>query len=184
MKRLALERVSRFLVALTLLLAFIVATPFEKAAANNILSSACQIGSSSSCPAQSPQEIVNLYGTTTNGAYWINVNGTARETYLILDTGYPDSGGWFLGMKGTRAGTSFTYSSSQWTDQATTLNTNSLTDDVSTEAKFHAFNHLPVTRLAAVFEDRASQPLFILLWIHQYLKLFELIVVKCYPLTT
>ncbi len=128
------------------------------AAANNIVSGPCQIGSSSSCPAQSPQEIVNLYGTTTNGAYWINVNGTARETYLILNSGYPDSGGWFLGMKGTRAGTSFTYSSTQWTDQTTTLNTSSLTDDVSTEAKFHAFNYLPVTRMVAVFKDRASQP--------------------------
>ena len=132
--------------------------PIEKAAANNIVSSPCQIGSSSSCPAQSPQEIVNLYGTTTNGSYWINVDGTARETYLILNSGYPDSGGWFLGMKGTRSGTSFTYSSTQWTDQTTTLNTSSLTDDVSTEAKFHAFNYLPVTRMVAVFKDRASQP--------------------------
>jgi hypothetical protein len=132
--------------------------PIEKAAANNIVFLPCQIGSSSSCPAQSPQEIVNLYGTTTNGSYWINVNGTARETYLILNSGYPDSGGWFLAMKGTRSGTSFTYSSTQWTDQTTTLNTSSLTDDVSTEAKFHAFNYLPVTRMVAVFKDRASQP--------------------------
>jgi hypothetical protein len=60
-------------------------------------------------------------------------------------------------MKGTRTGTSFTYSSTQWTNQTTTLNTNSLSDDVSTEAKFDAFNHLPVTRLVAVFKDRSSQ---------------------------
>jgi hypothetical protein len=128
----------------------------ESASANNVVENACQIGSSSSCPAQSPQEIVNLYGTNTNGAYWINVDGTARETYLILNTGYPDSGGWFLGMKGTRAGGSFWYSSTQWTDQTTTLNTNSVSDDVSTEAKFHAFNYLPATKLVAVFKDRAS----------------------------
>ena len=121
------------------------------------LEASCVIGSSSSCPAQSPQEIVNLYGTTTNGSYWLNVNGTARETYLILNNGYPDSGGWFLGMKGSRSGSSFWYSSTQWTDQTTTLNTNSLSDDVSTEAKFHAFNNLPVTKLVAVFKDRASQ---------------------------
>jgi hypothetical protein len=44
------------------------------------LNAQCVIGSSSSCPAQSPQEIVNLYGTSTNGSYWLNVNGTARET--------------------------------------------------------------------------------------------------------
>jgi uncharacterized repeat protein (TIGR02059 family) len=158
MKRLGLERFSRVLVAFTLFLGLMVATPIEIAEANNILSATCQIGSSSLCPAQSPQEIVNLYGTNSNGAYWLNVNGTARETFLILDSGYPDSGGWFLGMKGTRAGASFTYSSTQWTDQTTTLNTSSLADDVSTEAKFHAFNHLPVTRLVAVFKDRVSQP--------------------------
>ena len=121
------------------------------------LNSQCVIGSSSSCPAQSPQEIVNLYGTSTNGSYWLNVNGTARETYLILNPSYPDSGGWFLGMKGTRAGSSFLYTSTQWTDSSTTLNTTSLSDDVSTEAKFNAFNELPVTKLVAVFKDRASQ---------------------------
>ena len=158
MQRAGSQSSNRILLCLSLLLTLIVAMPIEKAAANNIVSSPCQIGSSSSCPAQSPQEIVNLYGTTTNGSYWINVDGTARETYLILNSGYPDSGGWFLGMKGTRSGTSFTYSSTQWTDQTTTLNTSSLTDDVSTEAKFHAFNYLPVTRMVAVFKDRASQP--------------------------
>jgi uncharacterized repeat protein (TIGR02059 family) len=149
---------SRFFVALTIFLGLTIGAPIEKAEANNILSSSCQIGSSASCPAQSPQEIANLYGTTTNGAYWLNVNGTARETYLILNTSYPDSGSWFLGMKGTRTGTSFTYNSTQWTDQTTTLNTSSLSDDVSTEAKFHAFNNLPATRLVAVFKDRSSQP--------------------------
>lgn len=156
-KRAGLQSSKRFLLALGLIAGLITSIPIPEAQAANDVQAPCTIGSSASCPAQSPQEIVNLYGTTTNGSYWINVNGTARETYLILNSGYPDSGGWFLGMKGTRTGTSFTYSSTQWTDQATTLNTNSLTNDVSTEAKFHAFNHLPVTRLVAVFKDRASQ---------------------------
>jgi hypothetical protein len=121
------------------------------------LNAQCVIGSSSSCPAQSPQEIVNLYGTSTNGSYWLNVNGTARETYLILNSSYPDSGGWFLGMKGTNSGSAFLYNSLQWTDSSTTLTTTSLSDNVSTEAKFHAFNELPVIKLVAVFKDRASQ---------------------------
>ena len=90
------------LLALAICAGLLPALQMESAVANNTLNDACQIGSSVSCPAQSPQEIVNLYGTTTNGAYWLNVNGTARETFLILNTGYPDSGGWFLGMKGTR----------------------------------------------------------------------------------
>ena len=144
------------LLALAICAGLLPTLQMESAVANNSLNDACQIGSSATCPAQSPQEIVNLYGTNTNGAYWINVNGTARQTFLILNTGYPDSGGWFLGMKGTRTGSSFWYNSTQWTDQAETLNSNSLSDDVSTEAKFHAFNYLPVTRLVAVFKDRAT----------------------------
>jgi hypothetical protein len=122
------------------------------------VSGTCAIGYSSSCPAQSPQEIINLYGTNTNGTYWLNVNGTATETYLILDSNYPDSGAWFLGMKGTKTSTAFTYSTSYWTDPATTLTPSSLSDDVSTDAKFNAFNYLPITRIAAVFKDRSSQP--------------------------
>jgi hypothetical protein len=121
------------------------------------LNAQCIIGSSSSCPAQSPQEIVNLYGTSTNGSYWLNVNGTATQTYLILDSNYPDSGAWFLGMKGTKTSTEFTYSTSYWTDASTTLASSSLSDDVSTDAKFNAFNYLPITRIAAVFKDRSSQ---------------------------
>ena len=156
MKRVGSKRFKGFLLALSIFAGLLPTLQMESASANNIVQDACQIGSSSTCPAQSPQEIVKLYGTNTNAAYWINVNGTARETFLILNNAYPDSGGWFLGMKGTRAGTSFSYNSTQWTDQTTTLNTNSLSDDVSTEAKFHAFNNLPVTRLVAVFKDRAS----------------------------
>lgn len=156
MKRIGSKRFKVFLLALSFSVGLLPALQMQSAVANNVIENACQIGSSSTCPAQSPQEIFNLYGTTTNGAYWINVDGTARQTFLILDTGYPDSGGWFLGMKGTRSGSSFWYDSTQWTNQTTTLNTNSLSDDVSTEAKFHAFNNLPVTRLVAVFKDRAS----------------------------
>ena len=89
MKRVGLHTFSRFILVLSLIAGAFVAGPMEEAVANNIVSAACQIGSSSSCPAQSPQEIVNLYGTTTNGSYWINVNGTARETYLILNSDFP-----------------------------------------------------------------------------------------------
>jgi hypothetical protein len=129
----------------------------QPATAVDDVSSTCAVGSSSSCPAQSPQEIINLYGNTTNGTYWLNVNGTATQTYLILDSNYPDSGAWFLGMKGTKTSTTFTYSTSYWTDATTTLAPSSLSDDVSTDAKFNAFNYLPITRIAAVFKDRSSQ---------------------------
>ena len=148
-------------IAITTLISFLLLLIFTFVPINTAraetLEATCVIGSSSSCPAQSPQEIVNLYGTATNGAYWLNVNGTAKQTYLILDSSYPDSGGWFLGMKGTNSGSSFWYNSTQWTDQTTTLNTTSLSNDVSTEAKFDAFNYLPVIKLVAVFKDRVSQ---------------------------
>jgi len=146
----------KILSSLLVLGLLIPAFQMERARAENDLGSNCRIGSDESCPAQSPQEIVNLYGTNTNGAYWINVNGVARETYLILNSSYPDGGSWFLGMKGSNSGNSFIYSSNLWTDQTTTQYTSSVSNDVSTDAKFHAFNYLPVTRLTAVFKDRAA----------------------------
>ena len=157
MKRAYLLKSSRLLLSLSLLAGVIVVTPIEKARANNFVSSPCAVGSSSSCPAQSPQEIANLYGTTTNGTYWLNVNGTATQTYLVLDTSYPDGGFWFLAMKGTKSSTDFTYSANYWTNAGTTLNPSSLSDDVSANAKFASFDYLPVTRITAVFKDRNSQ---------------------------
>jgi uncharacterized repeat protein (TIGR02059 family) len=145
-------------ITLVVSLLFSVLTLFTipTATAANDLQAICVVGSSSSCPAQSPQEIFNLYGTTTNGSYWLNVNGTARETFLILNTSFPDGGMWFLGMKAPKLSTTFKYDSSQWTDQTTTTGTTSLSNDVTTDAKFHAFNYLPVTKLVAVFRDRET----------------------------
>jgi hypothetical protein len=152
------NKFSILILGLLVLSSQLVLVGVQPATAVDDVSSTCAVGSSSSCPAQSPQEIINLYGTTTNGTYWLNVNGTATQTYLILDSNYPDSGAWFLGMKGTKTSTEFTYSTSYWTDASTTLAPSSLSDDVSTDAKFNAFNYLPITRIAAVFKDRSSQP--------------------------
>jgi len=152
------NKFSVFLLGALVLSSQLVLVGVQPATAVDDVSSTCAIGSSSSCPAQSPQEIINLYGTSANGTYWLNVNGTATQTYLILDSNYPDSGAWFLGMKGTKTSTAFTYSTSYWTDATTTLTPSSLSDDVSTDAKFNAFNYLPITRIAAVFKDRSSQP--------------------------
>ena len=156
MKRAGLQSSRFLLLSLALIAGVLVSIPVPAAQATNDVQSSCIIGNSSACPAQSPQEIYNLYGTTSNGTYWLNVNGVATQTYLIMDRSYPNSGGWFLGMKGTKTGGSFWYSSTQWTDQTTTLNPSSLLNDVSTEAKFSAFNYLPVTQITAVFKDRDS----------------------------
>jgi hypothetical protein len=153
-----LSKFAVFITGIVVLSSQLVFVGVQPATAVDDVSSTCAVGSSSSCPAQSPQEIINLYGTSTNGTYWLNVNGTATQTYLILDSNYPDSGAWFLGMKGTKTSTEFTYSTGYWTDATTTLAPSSLSDDVSTDAKFNAFNYLPITRIAAVFKDRSSQP--------------------------
>ena len=154
--RFCLSRLIQFSLILCVFGFSLVAIPISNA---NVLGASCVVGSSSDCPAQSPQEIWNLYGTTTNGSFWLNVNGTARQTFLILDTSFSDGGiggMWFLGMKGSKASTTFKYDSTYWTDQSSTLAIDSVTNDVSTDAKFHAFNYLPVTRVLAVFRDRNS----------------------------
>jgi hypothetical protein len=156
MKRGALQNSKKLLISLGLIAGLLTSIPVPEAQATNDLQSPCVIGSSVSCPAQSPQEIYNLYGTTTNGTYWLNVNGTATQTYLVMDTNYPDGGQWFLGMKGTKSSSNFNYSSTYWTSQTTTLNTSSLSNDVTTDAKFDAFNYLPVTKVVGVFKDRDS----------------------------
>jgi hypothetical protein len=155
MKRAGLQNSKRVFTAFALFVGLMVSIPVPMAQATNDVQAPCVIGSSATCPAQSPQEIYNLYGTTTNGTYWLNVNGTATQTYLVLDTAYPDGGMWFLGMKGAKAGTAFTYSANYWTDQTTTL-TPDYNNDVATEAKYGAFNYIPVTKLVAVFKDRDS----------------------------
>lgn len=155
MKRAGLQNSKRVLALIGLIAGLLFSIPAPSAQAVNDVQAPCVIGSSSTCPAQSPQEIYNLYGTTTNGTYWVNVNGTATQTYLALDTNYPDSGMWFLGMKGTKTGTSFTYSSTYWTSQSTTL-VSDYNNDVASEAKYNAFNYLPVTQIVGVFKDRTS----------------------------
>jgi len=113
---------------------------------------ACVIGSSAECPATSPQEIYNLYGTTADGTYYLKVNGTATQVYLLMNRTGSDNGAWVLMMKAAPGSTSFPYSSTYWTSSSTVLNENSLSNDLSTDAKFSVFNNLPVKKMLAVFK--------------------------------
>ena len=115
----------------------------------------CAIGSSQSCPATSPQEIYNLFGTTSDGTYWLNVNGTATQVYLKMNRTNSDNGGWVLLMKGGKTSNSFDHNSPLFSSNSTTQNENSLVDDVSTDSKFSVYNTLSVTKLLAVFRDSA-----------------------------
>jgi uncharacterized repeat protein (TIGR02543 family) len=117
----------------------------------------CQVGSSSSCPATSPQEIANLYGTTTNGVYWLRVNGIATRVYIVMNTSAAWGGGhWILLMQGQRGSTNFQYNSPYFTTNTNVLNESSLTNDFSSDAVYAAFNHVPLDRIQAVFAQPAN----------------------------
>jgi hypothetical protein len=116
----------------------------------------CIVGSSAACPATSPQEIYNLYGTTTDGTYYLKVNGSARQVYLLMNQTNSDGGGWVLLMKGAPGSTTFTYSTAYWTSSATTLNETLLSNDVNNDAKFSVFNDLSVQKLLAVFKPGSA----------------------------
>jgi hypothetical protein len=155
------KRLSQNLIHKLLLLLLLVSTVSGISVASAPMASAaqsseCVIGSSALCAATSPQEIYNLYGTTTNGTYWIKVNGTATEVYVMMDRTNSDNGSWVLMMKGAPASTNFLYNSTYWTNSSTTLNTTSLTNDVATDAKFSVFNDLSVKKMLAVFKPGTS----------------------------
>lgn len=153
-KRKYLESVSRlsiFIVAVGVFTAF---TPQPKS--YGVQNAECVIGSNQDCPATSAQEIYNLYGTETDGSYWIKSNGVATQAYLKMNRTGSDNGGWVLLMKGTRGSTSFSYDNSNFTSDTTTLNTNSLSDDTSTDAKFSTYNTLALAKILAVFKDTTT----------------------------
>lgn len=112
----------------------------------------CTVGASSACPATSPQEIFNLYGTQTNGTYWLRVGGVATQVYLVMDQSAAWGGGnWVLLMKGTQGSDRFRYADTLFTSSSSTLNSTSLTNDVAVDAKFSVYNNLVVDELLAVF---------------------------------
>jgi hypothetical protein len=153
MKRVALRNSKRFLLALALITGLLVSIPVPEAEATNDVSAACVIGTDSACPAQSPQEIYNLYGTTSDGTYYLNVGGVSTQVYLLMNRTGSDNGSWVLLMKGVRGTSNFGYSSTYFTSNTSTLGTTSLSNDVTTDAKFSAYNSLNVKKILAVFKD-------------------------------
>ena len=115
--------------------------------------SACIIGKSAVCPATSPQEIYNLYGTTTDGTFYIKVNGTATKVYLMMNRTGSDDGAWILLMKGANGTTNFNYASDYFTLNSSTLNASSLSDNVTTDAKFSVYNDLTLSKILAVLKN-------------------------------
>lgn len=69
-------------------------------------------GSSSARANTSALAIKNLTGTTTNGYYWININGTPRQVYVDMT----DTNPWLLAMRFGNGTSTFGWSSGYWTD--------------------------------------------------------------------
>lgn len=108
-------------------------------------------GSTSGRAAPSAAFIKSMTGTNTNGVYWINLPTVGpTQVYCIMDSAV-DGGGWMMAMKATR-GTTFNYSSTYWTDPATTLNPTDTTRNDG-DAKFNTMNYYPATDILGLFPD-------------------------------
>jgi hypothetical protein len=89
-------------------------------------------------------------GTTTDGAYWINLPTVGpTQVYCLMDPKW-DGGGWMMAMKATR-GNTFNYDSTHWTT-ATTLNATDVTRS-DADAKFNIMNYFAAKDMLAVFPD-------------------------------
>jgi hypothetical protein len=110
------------------------------------------IGTNSAYPAESARVIKDLTNTNADGIYYINCNGNSEPTYCLMNDKY-DGGGWMMMMKATR-GTTFQYTANYWTT-ANTLNATDLTRS-DADAKYNAFNYVPVKDVMAIFPDASS----------------------------
>ena len=115
----------------------------------------CAIGSSATCPAYSAQEIYNLYGTTTDGNYYLDIGGTATQVYLKMDRTNTANGGWILMMKAPRGTTGFYYDSTYFTSNTTSTGS-ALTNDTTSDGKSSAYNSVAVTNALLVFSNPAA----------------------------
>lgn len=98
-------------------------------------------------PAASAQQIREVGASQTDGIFYISCGGIAKPTYCLMDPRF-DGGGWMLLMKMAK-GNTFQFASQHWTS-ATTLNTTSL-NMIEEDAKFEAFNTVPIKDVMAIF---------------------------------
>jgi hypothetical protein len=148
--------------------AAVIGSSYLASTADNLLNSqyqtsSCQIGSSAECPAYSPQEIYNLYGTVADGNYWIMTGGAPSYQYVLMDRSF-DSGGWILGMKANKTSTNFDWDDTyRWTTHS--VDNSSPLEDMTTaparisgsgtgnDGKYEAFNTVYAQKIRAVFPE-------------------------------
>jgi hypothetical protein len=107
------------------------------------------LGATAAFPATNALAIKTDQPSATDGVYWINCNGTATQIYCVMNSLY-DGGGWMLLMKATR-GTTFSFSSTYWTN-TTVLNSTDLTLG-DADAKYNAFNYVTIKDVMAWWPD-------------------------------
>lgn len=89
------------------------------------------IGLVSSQPATRPTDILDAYPQATDGLYWINVAGTARQVYIDMR-----GGGWMLAARFNNSSSSWAADDAKWTNTAVLNETSSPTtnQDIKTYA--------------------------------------------------
>ena len=108
------------------------------------------LGAYSTLLANSARLIRTVTSTNTDGTYYINVNGTSIPTYCLMNSKW-DGGGWMMMMKATR-GTTFSFTSTYWTDNSTTLNATDMTR-ADADAKYNIMNYGMVKDVMALWPD-------------------------------
>jgi hypothetical protein len=114
------------------------------------LTTGTYVGTISAFPATNAVSILQEWPKAPDGIYWINVNGTATQTYCLMDQKW-DGGGWMMLMKMVR-GTTFLYGATYWTDQNSTLNPTDLNRNKA-DAKFGAYNYVPIKDIMGIWPD-------------------------------
>jgi len=119
----------------------------------------CVIGSASNCPGDSAWQIKQATGTSTNGLYWVTLNGSATQVWANMDSTM-GGGGWMLAMKGPYTGTDFGYSANYWTSSNTLIPSGESTPTNlagnSADAKYDVYNYATTNQIMAIFPGYTS----------------------------
>ena len=103
--------------------------------------------------APSAKHIVDVYKTTGNGVYWIDLPTVGPTQVFCIMNPQCDGGGWMLAMKGSH-GDIFKYNASYWNTPNTLNKANP--SRLNANAKYDVFNHYKATDWLAGFPDVPS----------------------------